>query len=332
MQPSNSTQQHSMLAAGGQQVQQQGSSQHQHQQHLAISQLQGAPQPGQAGSSGAARAPPASAAPAVPAQSSQQVLTEALRQLDLAALMGGLRFRPWVDRLIDVFDARLQHLQGNNNSSNDSNNNSTQLGPAAGTKRQPDEGNTCAGPAPAPGTGEAANSVAGSQHQPLQAGAAGASRIAAAADPHLLPPNKLPRLTGTQDLDTPPAAAAGVVGSSMEPDHPAEGGVGSAAAQPTAAQQQQARPLPPGSLTAASMSVPVEHAPSMEHFMLNYMLAEGKLRRQACGSLRSHWCICRMHSCACTLPFCQLALRHYVSTTSVCWPVPHALVLPCCGC
>jgi hypothetical protein len=162
-------------------------------------------------------------APAQPSQQ-QQHLAEAMRRLDLAAMMGGPRFRCWVDRLLSPVDERLFSLGGSSGSRG------TQDAAAA-----------------------AAAALAAGKRK-LDSSSTPDAAAAAATEEGAGPRSKSRRV----DEDGAPQDQQAAAGSS-----------------PSAAAQDQQVPLPPGSLSPASAVIPVEQAPSLEHFMLNYMLAEG---------------------------------------------------------
>lgn len=208
----------------------------------------------------------------------QQLLSDALKQLDLAALMGGLRFRPWVDKLIDAVDAQLQSLQASGGRS-DQEGILQPIGAGGKRKAADDVARGFAAPAAAGdgSGGGGAGAVAGIWLQEDSQGdtaAAGGDMVQAAG-----PPCKQLRLVlEQQDVRTGmpnssaegnPAAAAGGAGAAAAgggpPDELPTGGV----------VESEEVTLPPGSLTAHTAVIPVEQAPSMEHFLVHYMLATG---------------------------------------------------------
>jgi hypothetical protein len=264
-------------------VQQQADQQHQNQQRSMRCQASAVGGAGQRGRS----AWQSGSAPDL-----QQLLTEALKQLDLAALMGGLRFRPWLDQLIDTLDGALQALQGGSSSS------------AVEALQQPPV---------AASLGRGSVAAAGGQHAAAAAGGAAAGAEQARLSQR---PSKQPRLGSVQHVSLLPY----VPGTSQDAAHSAAAAAeeqGSGCSLPTTAEPMAAIPaaaaaagshvgrasvpsgslgsalprvlsVPAGSLTAQSAVVPVEQAPSMEHFMVTYLLPPGgRLCRQ--GSLL---CLC----------------------------------------
>jgi hypothetical protein len=195
--------------------------------------------------------PPAAAPPDLQQlqQQQQSSLREALRQLDLAALMGGLRFRPWVNKLIAALDSQLQQLQSS---------------------------------FPAGGGGAGSDSICGmSLHSGMLTGDAAAAGGGAAEG--LLPeaerPAKQRKLVASRQ---PQAKTLGArhnslaAATAMAPVLAGSGDGASVSADSGASRVS----LPPGSLTSRSAVVPVEHAPSMEYFMVHYLLADGEHGRR----------------------------------------------------
>lgn len=161
-----------------------------------------------------------------------QLLRDALHQLDLAAMMGGLRFRTVLNSCITTTDQVLQQCMQTNSI-------------AAGEDSGPADMSPCATDA---GGNTAINDVSGT-----------GGTYASAADLHPTNAPKRQRAAGWVAI----AAGAGA-------------GAGAAPNPPSLQDQQQEVHLPPGSLTAASAVVPVELCPSIEQFLMKYMMAEGK--------------------------------------------------------
>lgn len=183
-------------------------------------------------------------------QEQEQLLREALRQLDLAALMGGLRFRPLVDKFIDTLDSHLQHLQGV---------------PASGAAAEATI-LSLGDQSQAYGRQVSSPSMRAQQHKRRAKGDAGGEEEApqvhdAAAQAAEVLFMKQQRLAPQQQqqlhADAPQAACkdtATVAAAGAEAGDLA---------------------LPPGSLTSTSAVVPVELAPSMEHFLVHHLLSQG---------------------------------------------------------
>lgn len=196
----------------------------------------------------------------------QQLLCEGLRQLDMAALMGGPRFRLWVDRLIDVLDSRVQELQANSGSADSTLNPGAKAAKVSSTqgaqraslplpfssKRRAEDREGM----PQPGSDEH------TQDEGAAAVAAGASVLPFDVGPRQKQHKPAPHQH--QHQHEPQAAGAAHSGHHAAPQH---GPTGGAAAQVT---------LPPGSLTNTSAVVHLEHAPSMEHFLVECLLGEGR--------------------------------------------------------
>jgi hypothetical protein len=184
-----------------------------------------------------------------------QMLPAALKQLDLAAMMGGLRFRPLLDEAIALLDQQLLLLLG---------------------KQQGDSA-----------AGTAAAGIGITQAQAQDTGAVAGADIGRALQEGL-----------SQGISST-AATAGLGGDEeealqyakrrrvQEPAAAAADANPSNSTQAPEAQQQQQQSgeqlqewklqqLPAGSLSAASAVVPVERCPSLELFMMKYMLAEGE--------------------------------------------------------
>lgn len=198
-------------------------------------------------------------------QQQQQQVTEGLRQLDLATLMGGLRFRPLVDKLIDVLDCRLQLLQQEH--AGDGGSSGSRPSPVAQKRK---DGAAAAGASSATGL------------QPVGAAQAAA---AAAGEPSLTdaqPPLKQQKLAPFQEQQQQQQPEGADLGSEQAP--------AAAAAVAEASSGADRVILPPGSLTHTSAVVPVEHTPSMEHFLVHHLLAEGE------GWAAANWCVAHAHS------------------------------------
>lgn len=210
----------------------------------------------------------------------QQLLSDALKQLDLAALMGGLRFRSWVDKLIDAVDVQLQSLQA----CGDSPDHAAVLQPSgAGGKRKAAGDLARRRAAPAAAGDGGGNGGAGAVGSIWLQEASGGDTAAAGGDKVQTagPPCKQLRLAvEQQDVRTgmPPSSAAGIAAAA------AAGEAGAAAAggglpdelPAGGVVEREEVTLPPGSLTAHTAVIPVEQAPSMEHFLVHYMLATGE--------------------------------------------------------
>jgi hypothetical protein len=203
--------------------------------------------------------PPAAVAAVSPAQQQQQQssLREALRQLDLAALMGGLCFRPWVNKLIDAVDSQLQQLQ----------------------------------------TGSTASGGAGSNgicSMSLHGGRMSIDTAAGGAAGSLLPQAELPAKQQKLEASQQPQADTLVTRQNTSEAAPeaaaaaAAAGLGDGASVPSGGGADRVS-LPPGSLTSRSAVVPVEHAPSMEHFLVRYLLANGEHQCRRNASCESRW-------------------------------------------
>eukprot|EP00878_Enallax_costatus_P033099 GHUV01036486.1.p1 GENE.GHUV01036486.1~~GHUV01036486.1.p1 ORF type:complete len:470 (+),score=171.44 GHUV01036486.1:702-2111(+) len=177
-------------------------------------------------------------------QKQQQLLSGALKQLDLAAMMGGLRFRPLLNHCITITDHALQQcMQLTSTAAGDN------------SHRTDRQTSTTA----AAEDNQAAGRVAGTD---------GSDAQAAAVDP--AEPPKRQRTADCMAAAAATAAGAGSSAGSLE-------------------EQQQEVPLPPGSLTAASAVVPVELCPSIEQFLMKYMLADGGPKPVVIRGAMQHW-------------------------------------------
>jgi hypothetical protein len=221
---------------------------------------------GQESSRAAAAAAAAPTSCSRDATATQQLLCEGLRQLDMAALMGGPRFRPWVDRLIDVLDSRVQELQANHGSGDSTLNPGakTAMGngrgaaqranrplPFSSSKRKAEDSEGMLQPGSDHHTQEGpAADAASAGVMPLEAGRRQKQHKPTPGQPQ----HQQEQRAARADQSGQQAAVPGVP-------------TGAAAAQVT---------LPPGSLTNASAVVHLEDAPSMEHFLVECLLAEGR--------------------------------------------------------
>jgi hypothetical protein len=203
----------------------------------------------------------------------EATLREALRQLDLAALMGGLRFRPWVDRLINALDLQLQQLQDSTLSMQRSCHVRSVGGKRKGVEAPADAANETSTKTAATAAGEGvapASTTAIGQPQKHQRATLPSGMDALGASTTPLTPAAAVAAGG------PAAAAAAAVAAGFDQQSTGGGSGGGGGVSAAAGLVR----LPPGSLSSSSAVIPVEHAPSMEHFMVQYLLPPGELQGQ----------------------------------------------------
>jgi hypothetical protein len=188
----------------------------------------------------------------------REMLPAALKQLDLAAMMGGPQFRPLLDEAIALLDQQLLLLLGEQQGKSEAAATATAAAAAAGIGTTAHEagGADAGGRAFQPGLGYDGRAAA---------------EIRGSGDEGALQYAKRRR------VQEPPAATADAHPAIKAPQPQQQ----QLLQQQRDEQQQRAeqllqQQLPAGSLSAASAVVPVERCPSLELFMMRYLLPEGE--------------------------------------------------------
>eukprot|EP00879_Flechtneria_rotunda_P012352 GHRR01012899.1.p1 GENE.GHRR01012899.1~~GHRR01012899.1.p1 ORF type:complete len:596 (+),score=223.77 GHRR01012899.1:674-2461(+) len=193
-------------------------------------------------------------------QQQQSRLLNMLKQLDLAAIMGGPRFRPLLDKVIAAVDQSLLHMQLLLQQQQQS----SLQGSIHGA-----ESNSALGATAATGAAAGRNSVSINGSEAAGQAHSNAKRRCLHA-PHPVQP-----------ADKAEQCARNAMPFSCRQQH------GTAHTQSSDSSWKQL--LPPGSMRAASAVVRVVDAPSLEQFLTSYMMAPGGPIPIVLGRAMTNW-------------------------------------------